>query len=84
MAMTEAELRAVPPFDTLPVEPEDAADHLCRPTDPKFNGTIYEAGDVPVTKDFLRDPQLVPRGAIRDKVGSVRAIFWQLRSGRAD
>ncbi len=82
--MTEGDLRAVKPFDTLPVEPKDAADDLCRPSDPKFQGTIYEAGDVPVVKDLLRDPQLVPRGAIRDEFGAVRAIFWQLRSGRAD
>lgn len=60
--MTESELRAVPPFDALPVEPEDAADYLSRPDDPKFQGTVYEAGDVPMVKDFLRDPQLVQRG----------------------
>ena len=35
--MNENELRAVKPFDALPVESEDAADHLCRSNDPKLS-----------------------------------------------
>jgi hypothetical protein len=77
--MTEDELRAVQEFATLPVESEDAADYLTRPDGPEFSGVIYEAEDVTQLRDFLRDKQLVPKGAYRDEFGKVRAVFWQRR-----
>ena len=78
--MTEDELRAVKPFDTLPVVAEANADFLARsPHDPKFSGVIREASDKNELAGFLADSNLVPQGAYCDEFGQVQAIFWELR-----
>lgn len=78
--MTEDELRAVKPFDTLPVSSEADADFLTRPPhDPRFSGVIREASDKHELAGFLADSCLIPQGAYYDEFGQVWAIFWELR-----
>ena len=73
---------AVHPFALMPVHPINEAESILRPTDPRFQSLIYQTTDVAVVRDLLTDPQLVPKGLVLDEVGSLRAIFWQLRPGR--
>jgi hypothetical protein len=72
----------VHPFGTMRVYPVSEAESLLRPTDSRFQSLVYQATDVAVVRDLLTDPQLVPKGLVRDEGGTLRAIFWQLRPGR--
>lgn len=71
----------VHPFGTMRVHPISEAESLLTPDDAGFQALIYEATDVAVVRDLLTDPQLVPKGLIRDEGGTLRAIFWQRRPG---
>lgn len=80
--MTEAELRAVKPFDTLPLVDTDSAEaeEMTRaPLNPKYQGPIFEASDLDELAQLMANPKLVPQGAYRDDDGTIRAIFWELR-----
>ena len=71
----------VQPFALMPVQSINEAESVLRPADPRFHPFVYQTTDVAVVRDLLTDPQLVPKGLVRDEAGRLRAIFWQLRPG---
>jgi hypothetical protein len=81
--MPEKALLAAPEFASLPVVRAEAADHLRRPSGLEYSGYVYEADDVSLARDFLKDPDLVPKGLYRDSGGKLRVVFWQLRNVRS-
>lgn len=75
--MNESQLLRIVPFDVLPVVPLGKSDSLLSPHDPEYHPLVCEATDVPVVRDLLTDPDLVPQGAYQDEFGMLRAVFWQ-------
>ena len=73
---------SVHPFGIMDVHHISESESLLRPDDARFEPLVYQATDVAVVHDLLTDPQLVPKGLVRDENGGVRAIFWQLRPDR--
>jgi hypothetical protein len=73
---------AIHPFDGMGVLPIGEAESLLSPDDTRFQTLVYQATDAAVVQDLLTDPQLVPKGLVRDDGGTLRAIFWQWRPGR--
>ncbi len=81
--MTEQLLRAIQQFDQLPIydETDEAGcDKLFRCDDPRYTGECAEADDETCFWQFMKDPNLVVKGAIRYTSSDVRAVFWKLRT----
>lgn len=65
--MTEAQLRLFPEFRTLPIydESDERADSITAAVADGKPRTVRECITLKEVEDYLRDPKLVPLGALR-------------------